>query len=276
MFQYTTKLEVNIRRGKMAPTDMHNLSTFLIKSKIPAIVIDPEFIDPMMVERSKFNGQYKIIVAVDFDNGRRYGMEKLKYLPKNTFQTNGIEILLTPGRNDKESLNELKVISEWGKMFNPLLEIRWVFGFRTRARDLIANFMPYLKNVPGTFLRTDPNCEIPKISVEEHESDVAYLKEHSSTPIKISGNVTLEIMNAIKVARYDVTIGQAKKIVKAIEDENKKPQGEKNMDKAIKEITDEEDAKVLSSLKKEIKPEIKEKPKVNKKNRSYKTSITRF
>jgi len=273
MFQHTTKLEVNIRRGKMAPTDMHNLSSFLIKSKIQTIVIDPEFIDPMTVERSKFNGAYKIIVAVDFDNGRRYGMEKLKYLPKNTFQTDGIEILLTPGRNDKESLNELKVISEWGKMFNPLLEIRWVFGFRTRAKDLISNFMPYLKNVPGVLLRTDHNCEVPNITIEEHLSDVEYLKSFSSTPIKISGNVTFEVMKAVKVAKYDVTINQAKKIVRSIEEEDKKPQPVQ--EKKITELSNapEKVPEKVPETKTE-KVEKKETPKPRPKR--YKSTITRF
>jgi hypothetical protein len=218
MFQPMTKLEVNIRRGKLAPTDMHNLSSFLIKNCIPTIIVDPEFIEPMIIERSKFNGGYKIITAVDFnDSGRHFALEKMRDLPQAMFATDGVEVLLTPNRNDKESHNELKAISEFIKQMKSTMEIRWVFGFRVRPKTAIENFMKYLTNFPVNFLRTDPNVDVPKITIKQHQEDLDYIRKYCANPVKISGNIDLKTMSEVKANRFDVSVAQAKKVLKELE-----------------------------------------------------------
>lgn len=222
MFQQMTKLEVNIRKGKLAPTDMHNLSSFLIKNCIPTIVVDPEFIEPMLVERSKFNGGYKIVTAVDFnDAGRHFALEKMRDLPQAMFATDGIEVLLTPNRNDKESHNELKAISEFIKQLKTTMEIRWVLGLRTRQKTAIEHYMKYLTSFPVNFIRTDPNLDI-KSTTQQHQEDLEYIRRYYAAPVKVSGSVDLSVINEVKANRFDVSVAQAKKVLKELENPTKK------------------------------------------------------
>lgn len=220
MYQVTTKLEVNIRKSINIAADAADLATFMIKNKIPAVVVDPEFLELIMIERNGYKGPYKVICTVDFETGKAYAMDKLINSPKAIFEADGVEFLLTPNKNDKESLNELKCLHDFMKRINPLMEVRWVFGFRTRSSEQMKNFYQYLKNFPANYIRTDPNVEVPAITVEQHQKDVNTIKEHVHSPIKVSGNITLDMINKLNnVSRYDVNVKQAKKIIKDLQEE---------------------------------------------------------
>lgn len=225
MLQQTTKLEINIRRGKSAPQDMDGVGTLMVKNRIPALVTDPDFIDLMLFERMRINGQYKIITTVDFENGKQYAMDKFRSLPQNALKTDGFEILLSPDRTDKESLNELRIVTEFCRQSNPLAEIRWVFGFRTRQPQQLQHFYPYLKKWPAQFLRTDINLEVPGLTITKHLEDVTRIRNFCGTSIKVSGNINLAMIKELspRVARFDVNVSQAKRILFELKEENNKP-----------------------------------------------------
>lgn len=218
MFDITTRFEVNVLRGANVANDFNNLSNFLVKHRVPALVVDPMFIQPVLIERMRFRAQYKIIVAVDFDTGRRYAMEKLRPLPQEIFKADGLDILLSANRADKESFNEMKVLHDFIKnSINPMIEIRWVLGLRSRAYEDVANIMINLKKIPApTFVRTDINLVSPDHNMEQHAVDIDFIKSAVGAPIKLCGNVDLATISKFKgqVARFDVSVSQAKKIAK--------------------------------------------------------------
>lgn len=219
MFNITTKLEINIRKSPSVATDVIGLNILMVKNKIPALIIDPEFIEPMFFERTKVNGTYKIITTVDFYNGRAYALDKLKDLPRFALESEGLEIMVSPNRTDKESLNELKTIVEFLKKINPLLDIRWCLGLRTRSYDSVKFPLTHFKTWPCSFIRTDINLQVPNLTVEKHRADIAYIKSLSGLPIKVSGNVDINLIRELTgINRFDVSVTQFKNIVKALKE----------------------------------------------------------
>jgi hypothetical protein len=219
MFDVTTRLEVNIVRGKTASTDMASMSNFVIKYRVPTVVVDPQFVEQIMIERQRYRGSYKIICTVDFDNGKNYAMDKLRSIPKAALAVDGFDILVTAGKTDKESLNELKAISEFlKKAVDPLKEIRWTLGMRLRQTNDLLNVMKHLKTYPAAFIRTDHNLVAQNLTLEKHENDVKFIKSHVGTPIKVCGNVDVETIRSLrgKVSRFDVSMTQAARILKKL------------------------------------------------------------
>lgn len=219
MFDVTTRLEVNIVRGKTASTDMASMSNFVIKYRVPTVVVDPQFVEQIMIERQRYRGSYKIICTVDFDNGKNYAMDKLRSIPKAALAVDGFDILVTDGKTDKESLNELKAISEFlKKAVDPLKEIRWTLGMRLRQTNDLLNIMKHLKTYPAAFIRTDHNLIAQNLTLEKHENDVKFIKSHVGTPIKVCGNVDVETIRSLrgKVSRFDVSMTQATRILKKL------------------------------------------------------------
>lgn len=216
MFQITTKMEVNIRRGKTAATDMFQLSTFLIKSRIPAVVVEPEFVENILIDRSKYVNAYKVICAVDFHNGKHFALEKIRDLPQAALSADGFEILVSPNRPDKESLNELRGLTQFFKSIDPMKEIRWVLGLRTREIPNLECILEHMRTWPGSFIRTDTNLEIPSLGIDDYIEDIDFIRSKVSTPIKVSGNVDFALINALSdvASRFDVTATQARKIAR--------------------------------------------------------------
>lgn len=218
------RLEVNLLRNHVAVADMNQLGNFLIKYQIPAIVVDPNYIEHVMMERLKVGGKYKIICAVDFDTGRRFAMEKMRPLPRAALGADGFDILLCAGRADKEAYNELKALNDFiRENLGREKEIRWTFGLRVRTQEQMQVFMPYLQQAPAAFLRTDYNFGIPDITAQTHLDDIKYLRQHSGTPIKVGGGgITLKSIEEIggKASRFDVTIMEARDLIRRAEQQD--------------------------------------------------------
>lgn len=218
-FSISVKMEVNLLRSKTASGDHINLARWVIKNRVPAIVVDPLYVEASLVERVKHRGQYKIICSVDFESGKHYGLEKMRPLPKAIMTADGFDILLTGNRTDKEHLNELRILSEFiHENIHKSKEIRWTLGLRTREQTAIALALPHFKKWPATFIRTDHNVLPAKQAneYERHVRDVEFIREYTGLPIKVSGNVDYETYLKLKdsVKRFDVTFNQAKSIIK--------------------------------------------------------------
>lgn len=216
MLEVTTRLEVNLPEKVTTPTDFVSLSQLLVKHRVPALVVAPQFIESAIIERQKVNGSFSIICSVDFARGNLYAMEKLRPLPKVVQAVNGFDILVSPGRTDKESLNELKTIKHFiQSVYGQMTQIRWTIGLSTREIEDVQNVLPHLSKFPVSYIRTDNNLVVPGVDVEVHRASVQVIREFVPTPIKISGNVTFGVIKEMRqdVARFDVNVSQFKQIL---------------------------------------------------------------
>jgi hypothetical protein len=243
MFDITTKLEVNINPGPTLVTDVTGLSTFLIKYRIPTLVTDPLYLMNMLIEKEKIVAPFRVICTMDFDRGNRYGLDKLRPLPNEMKMADGYDILLSPGRTDKETLNEIRVLHEFIKqVIAPIKEIRWTLGLRTRTQESVKYILAHIKEHPANFIRTNVALDSSNQTLEKHLEDIEMIKKNCPTPIIISGGVNLKIIRELsgKVARFDVSVTQAKQIVNEAlhlgdkKPEDKKPEDKKPGDKAEK------------------------------------------
>lgn len=252
MFDITTRFEVNVLRGANVANDFNNLSNFMVKHRVPALVVDPSFIQPVLIERGRFRAQYKIIVAVDFDTGKRYAMEKMRPLPQEIFHADGLDILLSANRPDKESFNEMKILSDFIKIsVNPAFEIRWVLGLRKRSYEEVSNIVLNIKKIAAPiFVRTDINLDSPGLTLEKHSADIEFIRKSVGAPIKLCGNIDLATITKLKsqVSRFDVSVTQAKKIareaaergsVPAVSEPPKEPQKKVAQDEPKEPVTND-------------------------------------
>lgn len=225
MFSYTTKMEINLRNSKTLPHDLNNLPIFMIKNRIPAIVVPSELLELVAAERVVHNADYQIITMVDWEDGNHYAMDKLKLLSKMALQTDGLEIRLSHDRNDMECHNELASILDFIKKFNPLMQVRWTFEFRKFCYDSYKHFFKHMKKFPATFVRTSTIVELANnFDVAEHARDIERIRQEYAGQIKIGGNITKKIIDEVKAGRYDVTVDQAKNIIKECNDIKKQEQ----------------------------------------------------
>jgi hypothetical protein len=250
-------MEINLRNSKTLPHDLNNLPIFMIKNRIPAIIVPPELLELVAAERVVHNADYQIITMVDWEDGNHYAMDKLKLLTKMALQTDGLEIRLSHDRNDMECHNELSSILDFIKKFNPLMQVRWVFEFRKISYKSYEHFFKYLKKFPGTFIRTSTIVELANnFDVDEHRRDIEVIKRNYAGQVKISGNVTKNVMDEIKANRYDVTVSQAKNIIKEINELKKKeqiaaatkPEETKLEETKLEETTKPEEVKTTGEL----------------------------
>lgn len=219
MFSMSHLLEINVFKGSTAPQDLSGIGTFAMKHGIQAIVSDPDFIQVLFTDRLRLGclNRYKIICAVDFDRGANFALAKLRSLPSYALSADGFDILLSAKRPDKESYNELKVIDEFIHNLDQLKEIRWSLDFRSRSHADMASCMPYLIKFPAQFLRTGGAYLQTEVSLDSHLDDIQYIRKSVGTPIKVGGNLNLSTIIALKnrAARFDVTMTQARRILKA-------------------------------------------------------------
>ena len=215
MFQITTRLEINVSNASTYNADLRGLATFVIKNRIPAVVVSPEFLEPVLFEKGKKLANFKVICLVGFPDGKGFALEKFRDLPQQSMMADGFEVMLTPGRSDKECLNELRAVTQFIRQFG-LKELRWAFSFRTVNYDRYEHFLPHILKWPASYVRTDGNLLVPNLSFEDHLLDVEFIRSVIGTPIKISGNVDLGMIESLKkrVARFDVTLDQARDIIR--------------------------------------------------------------
>jgi len=128
----------------------------------------------------------------------------------------GFEILLSDGKTEVESKNELKAIHSYLKANRALVDIRWCLRMHTvdevRTRGILKN----MKLFPPSFVRIDPHLETPRADVEKMKAQVALIQEFVPYPIKISGNVNAAMIKELQdirgVKRFDVSMKQAEAI----------------------------------------------------------------
>ena len=244
MYHVTTRLEVNVFSRSIG--DIDGLTSFVVKHRIPTIVVDPALLEVLIVERSQFNYAHKIICAIDFEN-KYFSFNKMKDLGKSIWAADGYEILVSPNRTDIETMNEMKSLREFILAYEPTKEIRWALNLRNKKYDF-SHALKHAKNIPGSFIRTDTNLISPASTMEAHKEDVDVIKKVVAMPIKISGSVNYDLIMAMRpnVARFDVTLSQAREIVIGVQKAGREEELQKieDRDVRLKELEAKEAKKV--------------------------------
>lgn len=221
IYGLTTRFELNLTPS-VNPITAANWAQ---KHRCPVIVTPPEHVAPLMVNRATKNAQYQIIVTLDFPSGKSYAMDKLRNASGDFSACDGCDILLSGGKSQVETKNEIKALYEFLKTIG-MHEIRYVLGAYTRSRESIIDMLKGMKLYPGRWIRLDQHLTLPNITIEHHKGMIGLIKEHIATPLKISGNVDLDVVKEFSGTkhRFDVSLDQATSIVKHLEDANSKPE----------------------------------------------------
>lgn len=222
-FQVTSRLELNVVK---ASTNAQWVADAATRYRIPAIVAEPSYVAPLMTYRSMSGSRYKIICAIDFPAGQNFAMDKLKRSNPDFTAADGFEILISDNRSEIELRNEMKSLYEFIKMQNRLLEIRWCLGAYHRDPSNLEHAVRSMSKYPPSYVRVDSHVDLPKVTLEQHEQAIDQIREQVHYPIKISGNVDLDLFNKLKskAARFDVNVDQLNKIVYdlgTVEDESR-------------------------------------------------------
>jgi len=226
--QITRSFEINV----LAPdTDFRAVSNFAIKNRVPAVVIAPEFAPMVLTDRSAKGGQYQIIAAIDFPDGKNFCLDKFNSLNVMSLEVDGMDILLTRGKTEIEARNEVKALREFLQgSVNPTMDIRYVYGYYTREWPEIENLLKATEAHPPHAIRIDQHLELPNVGLERHIEAVNKLKTKTPKPLKVSGNVDLATIEAmLKIdsrLKFDVTIKQATSILNQLQ--QRKPKGSAN------------------------------------------------
>ena len=218
----TSKFELNLS-DPMVPIPF--ATDLASKNKMAAIVFyDPSLIVPLVQQRFSSHSRWKLILALDFPSGGKYVLEKFKHLPKDFDMSNvdGFDILLssrtytnTPP-NEIEVRNEVEIIRNFVHGYNKQTEVRFVIDALSRPTNLVESALKAFKKNPPAFIRLDHNIEMPegRANVETIGKAIDFVRKYSPSPIKVSTNVSLDIMKAFpNVPRFDVNVKQAQRII---------------------------------------------------------------
>lgn len=221
-FQTTSKLELNIIKTNTNP---NVVADFAIKNRIPVIVTPPEYVGAFVMHRGMRGGQYRIICSVDFPKGRKFALDKLKGVHEDFSMADGYEILLSENRTEIELRNEMKALREFLKQINPMMEIRWCLGAHSRDETNTDAILKGMGKFAASYVRVEHHLKMPNVGIDEHKKVCQKVSENVPFPIKISGNVDLEMIRGLadqkNIKRFDVDFDMATAIVKALENEER-------------------------------------------------------
>jgi len=215
MYQITSRLEINALTPN---TDFRAVSTFAIQNRCPAIVIAPEFAPIMLTDRSVKNGQFHLIAAIDFPDGKNFCLDKFKHLDVMSLAVDGMDILFTGKKTEIESSNEAKTLIQFIRTsINPMSSIRFALGCYTKEWSAIESLLKATDRHPPDMIRIDQHLELPNVDLEKHTQTIKKLRALTPKPLKISGNIDLamieQLLKVDQKLKFDVSLQQAKHIV---------------------------------------------------------------
>jgi len=239
LYTITSRFEINVLESNVNPI---TAADWAQKHRCPAVVVGPQHVAPLMANRAAKSGQYHIIAALDFPKGSHFAMDKLRIAGQDFSVCDGVDVLLTGGRTQVETRNEIKALYEFLRAMN-MYEIRYVLGAYTRSREELVNMLVGMKQFPPRWIRLDQHMRKPNVATGHHKGMAELFKLHMPTPLKVGCNVDWDTVKALRDTkfRFDVTLDQAIGIVKDYEKEEREKAEQKRLDlaavaeKAIKE-----------------------------------------
>lgn len=217
MFEVTGKMEINAIDFL---TPLPRISEFVFKHRCPAIVTLPQFVPAFVADREAKRGLYRVIAAVDFPDGSNFAMQKVRDMGADASAADGFDILCSPDKQENEAFNEVKSVTEFLRSLNQFADIRWVLGAYGRPYKEVQNYLNAFTKARVNWLRTDQHVTDPNIAPSQHYGIVDSIRRACTIPIKISGNVTREVVEHYakdKAIRFDVTLDQATSILASYE-----------------------------------------------------------
>ena len=119
----SVRTELNFYGPQPRVRDMVAVNTIANKFKCPAVVTESVFFDQLFQVRNQTQSKYAIYVVVDKD-GRTFGMNKMYSIP-NINTIDGLEVILTKGKNKTDLLNEINSITQFLRMAGRPIAVRW-------------------------------------------------------------------------------------------------------------------------------------------------------
>lgn len=211
--QLTSRFEINILNYRNSP---QSAIDFASKNNCAAVVCPPDLVIPVLQYRSVGNYQYKVIVAIDFPDGRNRALDKFKMLSdqsQSILGADGYDVVITE-QTDVATRNEMRSLYGYLKGFNRLAEVRWCI--QALSRELsgvqIESLAASVTQYPPAFVRMDSTTNMDANKLFEV---VDLFRSGSAARIKVGGSYDIidKYQNDTKV-RFDVDIHQAQEIVK--------------------------------------------------------------
>ncbi len=190
------------------------------KHNFPAIVVHPGLASDAIRIRGRSGGKFKLIIPVDWPKGDNFGTIKFRGLSTDAIEADGFEICLTGNKNDLDTKNEAKALTEFiKKHLSETTEVRFVLGAFTRDEQNIISLCKGLIGIrTPTLVRIDTQLklQVSKANTEIHNKIIKQIHEILRVPIKLSGNIigVRCVTGCPDAIRFAVGLTQAKAIVK--------------------------------------------------------------
>jgi len=214
--QVTSRLEINLLNSTTKPD---YITEFVLRNGVPAVVASPEYIAPLVALRAIRGGAYKIVCALDFPGGTNFGMDKMLRAHPDFVAADGFDILLSVGRHDIETHNEMMSIYKFLKSNRPISDIRWTLKPHTNLQET-KNALNHIMKYPPSFVRLGSELTEPNLDIESHKKYIKLVREKIPYPLKVCGNIDLEAFNElskeVNAKRFDVSLEQAEAIVREL------------------------------------------------------------
>lgn len=234
MYDITSRLEINLKGNE----DLNQLMRCASRLRVPALVVPPNILAPIMqsVNISRYN--FRIITTIDFGKRTKtYGSVKItrEIDPHGQLMSaGGYDIALTPNKNSLEISNEVYHISNLIRNnINKTSEIRFCLEI-TNSDDDFISLANAVKKYPIDYIRigsrTDAESQ-PEILNEK----IHTIKSIVACKIKVSGNFNVDDINKINADRFDVDLQNAIGIEKELNQFMSNKQLEENKDEESNE-----------------------------------------
>jgi hypothetical protein len=213
MLNVTTKLEVDCLQSSEVETVFELASIY----NIPAIVVHQDLVPMASMFRSIKGAKCKIIIPVDSRNTSS-GMDKLRGLPIDALNQDGMEITISGNKPVANQKNEMLLLTNFIRThLSKIAEVRFVVGTLSKTEEEWKNICGVIKDIPAPdFIRTDIGLRVQqnKASAQAHNNTIQAIKSLTPCKIKLCGNISsLRIIGACKAARYGVNLKQLQSII---------------------------------------------------------------
>jgi hypothetical protein len=218
-YDISSKFEINIATMTgQDVTDMRDAPSFILKNRCAALVVKPEYVAASIASRGSMGPVPPFRIYIKIDDFKSFGLDKLKMIPRDAFSADGFDITFTPDRSQKETENEIKSIKEFVSAMNQLAEVRFSLDSRIHDLKCVKSCAEAVKQQP-VMIRMGTDTEKLFYTDEMIET----VKEIVKPKIKLCGQVTLKTVEENKAAKYDVSLNQARLILRQAEKRYAKP-----------------------------------------------------
>lgn len=199
----TIKIEMNFMGPSPRVRDLIAVDTMAHKMQLPAVVTDARFYEQLMMVKLQRQSKYQVILLLDKE-GTTFGLNKMYSVP-SLQALDGIDVVLSRGRNAIELKNEINSIQQFLKMGRIKPSLRW--GIIANAgQDHINNCVEAIRttNTADDMIKmmVNPGGDIATIKAMVAECRKTIGRER--TVIKFNTTAFEAIEPTVDNIRYDI------------------------------------------------------------------------